>query len=94
VHARAREERWGFLGAKAVRGASFAKKARSLEKKRNLVPQIAARRPELRKAMKADRKEFLVAYYDALERWRNGERDVVFPWGTWWMRVHHGAAVA
>jgi REP element-mobilizing transposase RayT len=94
AHRRAREEKRGFLGAAAVRKTSFVKKARSLEKMWKRIPEVAAMKPELREAMKADRREFLVAYYEALERWRNGERDVVFPWGTWWMRVHHGAAVA
>jgi len=25
--------------------------------------------------------------------WKSGVRDVVFPPGTWWMRVHHGAVI-
>ena len=34
---------------------------------------------------------FRGGYCDSLARWRGGERDVAFPAGTWWMRVHHGA---
>lgn len=37
---------------------------------------------------------FRTAYREALERWRAGERDVVFPWGTWELRVHHHARCA
>jgi REP element-mobilizing transposase RayT len=94
VHTRARAEGWSFLGRKAVKEASFADRARSYEKKRNLVPVLAAQKPEVRKAMREARREFLVAYYDALEQWRAGKRNVEFPAGTWWMRVHHGANVA
>jgi REP element-mobilizing transposase RayT len=36
---------------------------------------------------------FRSLYRQALARWRDLERDVVFPAGTWWMRVFHGAAV-
>jgi REP element-mobilizing transposase RayT len=83
-----------FLGRAAVLGASFAKRARSLEKRRALVPGVAARRVEMRKELLEGQRAFRVAYREALERWRRGEREVVFPWGTWWMRVFHGAAVA
>jgi hypothetical protein len=29
-------------------------------------------------------------YREALERWRSGKRKVLFPFGTWLMRVNHG----
>ena len=37
---------------------------------------------------------FQQAYRTALAAWRDGEREVQFPYGTWWMRVHHRARVA
>ena len=37
------------------------------------------------------RHQFNRLYDEALRRWSSGERDVVFPYGTWWMCVHHGA---
>ena len=40
------------------------------------------------------RRAFDAAYDDALAKWRDGDRDVVFPFGTWWMRVHHRARCA
>lgn len=37
---------------------------------------------------------FRSAYREALAQWRAGCRDVVFPVGTWWMHVFHGARTA
>lgn len=37
---------------------------------------------------------FRRAYRSALDRWRSGVRSVVFPAGTWWMRVLHAVAVS
>jgi REP element-mobilizing transposase RayT len=37
---------------------------------------------------------FRASYRAALERWRDGVRDAVFPGGTWWMRVFHRAVVS
>jgi hypothetical protein len=36
---------------------------------------------------------FRASYRAALERWRAGIRDAVFPAGTWWMRAFHGASI-
>jgi len=36
---------------------------------------------------------FRTLYRAALEQWRKKARDVVFPAGTWWMRVFHKASV-
>jgi hypothetical protein len=58
------------------------------------VPQIGAIRPDLRRTLLAAQRAFRQAYHDALDRWRDGLRSVVFPLGTWWMKVFHGAAVA
>lgn len=33
---------------------------------------------------------FRQRYREALEQWRNGKRKVLFPFGTWLMRVYHG----
>jgi REP element-mobilizing transposase RayT len=94
ARAKLRANGWSFLGRAGVLATSFAKRARSYEKKRRLVPVIAAQSAEVRKRLLAERREFLRAYYEALARWRRGEREVEFPWGTWWMRVFHGAKVA
>jgi hypothetical protein len=39
-------------------------------------------------------RKFEADYDRALARWTAGDRRVVFPYGTWWMRVHHGVRVA
>ena len=39
-------------------------------------------------------RHFDATYEDALDKWKAGDRDVVFPHGTWWMRVHHGVRCA
>jgi hypothetical protein len=41
----------------------------------------------------ADRQTFRRRHRDARERWRAGDRQVVFPAGTWKMRIAHGALV-
>ncbi|MFZ5787062.1 MAG: transposase [Acidobacteriota bacterium] len=59
-----------------------------------LVPSLKAL---CREAMAEGREElraFLQAYSEALEAWRAGERQVLFPAGTWWMARFHGAMVA
>jgi hypothetical protein len=38
--------------------------------------------------------QFRADHREAKVRWIAGERDVVFPAGTYWMRVHHAARVA
>jgi len=37
---------------------------------------------------------FRASYREVLAQWRNGDRDVTWPPGTWWMRVHHIASCA
>jgi hypothetical protein len=55
-----------------------------------LNPQVATRNKWRRIEALQRLKAFIAAYRDALARWRLGERDVVFPYGTNMMRVVHG----
>lgn len=80
-----------FLGAHAVMAESFLARATGREPKRALNPVIAAADVERRAASLRVEKTFRLAYRAALRAWRNGDRFVVFPRGTWWMTVHHGA---
>ena len=83
-----------FLGPAKVMAKSFLAKAKSYELKRRINPILAAKDVLVRKAYLRLERAFRRAYHEALERWRNqGERDVAFPFGTWWMRVHHHAEV-
>lgn len=92
--AKMREAGWTYLGRAGVLATSFVKRAKSFEKKWQLVPQVAARSFSLRKKLLEAQREFRRAYYAALETWCAGVRSVVFPVGTWWMRVFHDVAVA
>ena len=91
-----KEQRWNVWGRHAVMSVSPYKQAKSWEAIGKLSPHIAAGRGQkaARLAAIAELKEFRAAHRAAKERWIAGDRDVVFPAGTYWMRVHHGARVA
>jgi REP element-mobilizing transposase RayT len=93
AHAAAREHGWQFLGRAGVLATSFVRRARSLERRRQTVPRVAARSMFIRQKLLAAQREFRRAYHAAIDAWRDGKRDTVFPEGTWWMRVFHGVAV-
>ena len=82
-----------FLGRAAVLAASFVARAKSYEAKRGAVPKVAAVNRDVRAALLAAYRRFFGAYRAALEEWRVGNRAAVFPPGTWWLRVHHGARI-
>lgn len=85
---------WRFLGRKEVLSTSFARRAASYERQRVAIPKVAASEPRAKAYLLGVRREFLAEHRLAKERWCAGDRAVVFPFGTWWMRVHHGAEVA
>jgi hypothetical protein len=89
-----RKQGMTFLGAAAVKAKSFLHRAKSYEVKRNINPVLAARDVSVRKTIRRILREFQRSYAQALAAWRSGNRAVVFPFGTWWMRVHHNAGVA
>ena len=93
AHRKVRASGRGFLGQAAVLTGSFIKRAVSFEPKRVVIPTVAAKNPKARKALLAIQTAFRSAYRRALDAWKSGVRDVVFPPGTWWMRVHHGAVI-
>jgi putative transposase len=91
-----KDKRWTVLGAKAATKVSPYRRATSWEEFGKLAPSIAAGRgqTEARVAAIKELQEFRAAHAEAKARWCRGERDVVFPAGTYWMRVHHQARVA
>jgi putative transposase len=91
AHHRMRAQGRAFVGRAGVLAQSFVKRAKSFEPKRVLVPTVAAKNPKARKALLAIQKAFRVTYRKVLNAWKSGVRDCVFPFGTWWMRVHHRA---
>jgi putative transposase len=83
-----------FLGAKQAMAVSPHDRATSFEPRRRCNPTFAVGRDQddMRPRAADMVKAFRGAYREALEYWRKGVRDVVFPAGTWWMRVFHSAS--
>jgi REP element-mobilizing transposase RayT len=92
--AEAAGERGGFLGVARILKQRAVDRPATIERKRVLRPRFAAgshvRRLELARQLKA----FLAEHREALLTWRRARRDVVFPEGTYLMRVAHGAVCA
>jgi REP element-mobilizing transposase RayT len=82
-----------FLGAAVVLSTSFVRRARSYEERRGVIPTFAARLKSVRDQLRRVERGFRAGYRRALGTWRKGVRTVVFPYGTWGMRVLHAAAV-
>ena len=87
---------WSVMGRVACMNVSPYRRAKSWEQLGKLVPHIAAGRgqKDARLAAIARLLEFRQKHREAKARWVAGDRAVIFPAGTYWMRVHHGAAVA
>lgn len=90
---RAREQR-PFLGTARVLAQSCLAHPRRAEPFGRLNPAVAGKSRAVLTAALANLRQFRAAYREAFARWRDGARDVVFPPGTWAMRVHHGARCA
>lgn len=85
-----------ILGAARAATISPETRSRTSEPMGGRNPTFAAGRGHGDIAADAGRtvSAFRRAYRAAIERWRNGERDITFPAGTWWMRVFHAVNVA
>jgi len=80
-----------FLGVDAVLRQSQTAIPNTKEPRRNLSPRVAcaSKGPRVR-ALQA-LKDFLAAYRAAWLAWRDGDREVCFPVGTYSLCVHQGA---
>jgi REP element-mobilizing transposase RayT len=83
-----------FLGARRILAQRDTSSPGSIEPRRNLNPRIAARDTWKRIEAISRLREFLSAYREALRKWRTGIRDVLFPPGTYLLRVTHAVACA
>ncbi len=91
AHAEAQREHKGFLGAKRVMQTRITARGTACEERGARAPTFAAAGDrEAAEQAVAELRAFRAGYRDALERWRLGERDVIFPAGTWLMKVQHG----
>jgi len=78
-----------FLGPMRVLKQSPSDRPGSREPRRGMNPRVAARDKWRRIERLQWLDSWLVAYAEALKRFREGFREVIFPAGTYWMRVHH-----
>jgi putative transposase len=82
-----------FLGSAAVLASSLIRRARSYEDRFGVIPTVAAKVRSVRDRLRRVERHFRARYRAALEAWRSGQRDVVFPFGTWGLAVFHAANV-
>jgi REP element-mobilizing transposase RayT len=87
---RGREGR-AFLGTAWVRAQKWWASPSRSERLGKPTPRVAGRRRWVRDEALARLREFWGAYREALVAWCGGMREVLFPPGTWAMRVRHGA---
>lgn len=83
-----------FMGGVRVLSQSFFAHPAPGEPRRELSPRVACRNKWKRIEALQRLGEFRRAYRNALASWRAGLRQVLFPPGTWQMRVLHGAPCA
>ena len=83
-----------FIGRGAVLAESPRDRPRSAEPRRGLVPRVACRNKWKRIEALSRLLDFGREYREALAAWKAGARAVIFPAGTWLMRVQHGAYCA
>lgn len=91
VRSQFRREGRTFKGAGRVMKEKWQHRAKAPEKRRGLDPHIACRDKDKRIAAIESRARFLLDYGRALHDWMRGKRRVVFPAGTYHMRVCHRA---
>lgn len=96
--ARARAEFAGngrrVLGVRALRRQRPSDRPMTIEPRRVLNPRFAAKNRWLRIEAARRLKHFLDAYRAAYERFKQGLRHVLFPAGTYALRLRHGVPVA
>ncbi len=83
-----------FLGTERVLAQDPMAKPSPGEPRRNLSPRVASRDKWKRIEALARLKEFLSSYRLALQAMRDGIREVLFPSGTYWLRVTLGVRCA
>lgn len=87
--------RWKVFGRKLICSMSPYQRARSWEplRKRNPCFAVGRKQSEAFRESVAALRAFRSAHRFAVELWRKGVRDVLFPLGTWHMRHAHGVCV-
>jgi putative transposase len=88
------EQGKGFLGVRRVIAQDPLGRPRPGEPRRGLSPRVACRDKWRRIEVLARLKNFVRAYRQAWLALKAGVRDVIFPEGTYWLRVTLGARCA
>ncbi|MBX3273871.1 MAG: transposase [Sandaracinaceae bacterium] len=96
ARAEIRRKGWCVLGAVAARNVSPFRRAKSWETFGTLKPSFATGRGQVEEREEAieELRLFHAEYRAAWTRYRVGERDVLFPYGTLMMRLRHRVEVA
>lgn len=81
-----------FLGRKAILVQRRHSRSRAKESRSRISPKLACRNRSLRIDRLAANKRWRQAYDSAMEQWKAGIRDVLFPYGTYKMSVEHHVA--
>ena len=84
----------GFLGAQRVLAQRPSSRPAPGEPRRTLNPRVAARDKWKRIEALGRLVAFLRSYRAAWTAMRRGARDVLFPAGTYWLRIAHGVPCA
>jgi putative transposase len=88
---RAAEGLTGWLGAKKVLAQDPFDSPRPTSPDGSLNPRIACKDRWRRVQLLTTQRAFWQEYREARDRYRTGDRDVLFPPGTYWLRVQFGA---
>lgn len=79
------------VGRKRLMQAALGQRSTSWEQWFTLRPEVAARLQADRVAAIRALKSFRTSYREAWRRWREGDREVEFPVGSWWLPKYAGA---
>jgi hypothetical protein len=82
------------LGSKRLRQTRVGDAPKNREKWFRMRPNIAAKCRAARSFAIREMQQFRAEYARSRERWINGDREVIFPAGTWWLVRHAGANAA
>ena len=93
VRTRVRRQGRGYLGRTRVRKTRVSDRPATKKERFGRSPTFSALTRARWLAAVKKLRAFRIAYRTAYEAWRNGQRDVAFPVGTWWVARHAGAVV-
>jgi len=83
-----------FLGRKRVLAQDPFDSPKTREPRRELSPRVAAADPSIRVQALGLLQKFQQEYRAAFEKWKQGIREVVFPYGTYALRIRAAVACA